>query len=97
MGARVLTADGQEVPIVMGSYGIGVERVIGAAVELQRRGGINWPASIALSRRGYAGQRRDQQLLAAAERLYEDLGRAGLGHYWTIVTSARASSSTMLI
>ena len=28
MGARVLTADGQEVPIVMGSYGIGVERAM---------------------------------------------------------------------
>ncbi|HWP42839.1 MAG TPA: proline--tRNA ligase, partial [Blastocatellia bacterium] len=34
MGARVLTADGSEVPIVMGSYGIGVERLMAAAVEL---------------------------------------------------------------
>jgi prolyl-tRNA synthetase len=33
MGATVLTADGKEVPIVMGSYGIGVERIITAAVE----------------------------------------------------------------
>ena len=29
MGATVLTQDGKEVPIVMGSYGIGVERIIG--------------------------------------------------------------------
>ena len=33
MGATVLTQDGKEVPIVMGSYGIGVERIITAAVE----------------------------------------------------------------
>ena len=34
MKATVLDADGQEVPLVMGSYGIGVERILAAAVEL---------------------------------------------------------------
>src|SRR5262249_57094559 len=34
MGATVLNADGKEVPIVMGSYGIGVERILAAAIEL---------------------------------------------------------------
>ena len=34
MGASVLTADGKEVPIVMGSYGIGVERIMAGAIEL---------------------------------------------------------------
>src|SRR5215213_6240872 len=33
MGAMVLTQDGKQVPIVMGSYGIGVERIISACVE----------------------------------------------------------------
>ncbi|MDT5294367.1 MAG: prolyl-tRNA synthetase, partial [Acidobacteriota bacterium] len=33
MGAKVLTQDGKEVPIVMGSYGIGVERILSAAIE----------------------------------------------------------------
>src|SRR6185436_12153256 len=33
MGATVLTPDGKPVPIVMGSYGIGVERIITAAIE----------------------------------------------------------------
>ena len=33
MGATVLTEDGKPVPIVMGSYGIGVERIITAAIE----------------------------------------------------------------
>src|SRR5437879_1278449 len=33
MGATFLTQDGKEAPIIMGSYGIGVERIITAAVE----------------------------------------------------------------
>ncbi len=33
MGAKVLAQDGKEVPIVMGSYGIGVERIMTAAIE----------------------------------------------------------------
>ena len=33
MGATVLTQDGKPVPLVMGCYGIGVERIIAAAVE----------------------------------------------------------------
>src|SRR5262249_57723974 len=48
MGASVLTADGAQTPIVMGSYGIGVERVLVAAVELYNdEAGIAWPASVA--------------------------------------------------
>ena len=47
MGATVLTADGKEVPIIMGSYGIGVERIITAAIEQNNDGdGIIWPKSI---------------------------------------------------
>lgn len=80
MGARVLTADGQEVPIVMGSYGIGVERVMSAAVELYNdEAGICWPVSIAPFHVVVTPVNiKDQQLLGAAERLYDDLGRAGL-------------------
>ena len=80
MGARVLTADGQEVPIVMGSYGIGVERVMSAAVELYNDdAGIVWPASIAPFHVVVTPVNvKDNQLLEAAERLYDELGNAGL-------------------
>jgi prolyl-tRNA synthetase len=48
MGAKVLNAEGKEVPIVMGSYGIGVGRILAAAVELfHDDDGIRWPVSIA--------------------------------------------------
>src|SRR5205814_8193808 len=48
MGARVLDEAGREVPIVMGSYGIGIERILAGAVELHHDSdGIRWPMSIA--------------------------------------------------
>ena len=33
MGARVLDTDGKEVTPIMGSYGIGIERILTAAIE----------------------------------------------------------------
>ncbi|HWQ55832.1 MAG TPA: His/Gly/Thr/Pro-type tRNA ligase C-terminal domain-containing protein, partial [Bryobacteraceae bacterium] len=48
MGLRVLNADGEEVTPIMGSYGIGIERILSAAVELYHdKDGIVLPASIA--------------------------------------------------
>ena len=48
MGARVLDSGGKEVPIVMGSYGIGLERIMAAAIEAHHdEQGIRWPLSIA--------------------------------------------------
>lgn len=80
MGARVLTADGKEVPIVMGSYGIGVERVMVSAVELYNdEAGIIWPASIAPFEVVVTPVNiKDQDLLSAAERVYEELKASGI-------------------
>src|SRR3954447_13040044 len=48
LGATFLDEDGQEKPIVMGSYGIGPGRVMAAAVEqLHDERGIVWPKEIA--------------------------------------------------
>ncbi len=48
MQATVLDAEGKQVPIVMGSYGIGVERILAAAIELHHDdNGICWPMAIA--------------------------------------------------
>jgi prolyl-tRNA synthetase len=80
MGANVLTADAKEVPIVMGSYGIGVERVMVAAVELfNDDAGIIWPTAIAPFEVVITPVNvRDASLLAAAEKLYSDLEAAGV-------------------
>jgi len=48
LGASVLDEAGQERPIVMGSYGIGLARIAAAAVEQQNdERGIVWPKAIA--------------------------------------------------
>ena len=80
MGASVLTADGREVPIVMGSYGIGVERLMAAAVELHSDdAGIVWPASIAPFQVVITVVNiKDQELTSAAERIYAELEGAGI-------------------
>jgi prolyl-tRNA synthetase len=48
MGLRVLNADGKEITPIMGSYGIGIERILAAAIELYHdKDGMILPASIA--------------------------------------------------
>ena len=80
MGASVLTQDGQEVPIVMGSYGIGVERIITAAIEQNNDpDGIIWPKSIApFDVIVTVTNMKDDVLRETGEKLYKDLQRAGL-------------------
>jgi prolyl-tRNA synthetase len=48
MGLRVLNAEGKEVTPIMGSYGIGIERILSAAIELYHdKDGMILPVSIA--------------------------------------------------
>ena len=80
MGARVLTQDGKEVPIVMGSYGIGVERIMASAIELHHDAdGIVWPKAIApFDCVVTITNMKQDDLREAGEKLYHDLQRAGL-------------------
>jgi prolyl-tRNA synthetase len=80
MGATVLTVDGKPVPIIMGSYGIGVERIITAAIEQHHDAdGIIWPKSIApFDVVVTITNTKDEKLREAADKLYKDLERAGL-------------------
>ncbi|HMH44169.1 MAG TPA: His/Gly/Thr/Pro-type tRNA ligase C-terminal domain-containing protein, partial [Pyrinomonadaceae bacterium] len=80
MGANVLTADGKQVPIVMGSYGIGVERIITAAIEQNNDSdGIIWPKSITpFDVIVTITNIKDEKLRDAGEKLYTDLQHAGL-------------------
>jgi len=80
MGATVLTADGKEVPIVMGSYGIGVERIMTAVIEQNHDAdGIIWPTSIApFDVVVTITNVKDEKLQDAGEKLYVELARAGL-------------------
>jgi prolyl-tRNA synthetase len=80
MGATVLTQEGKEVPIVMGSYGIGVERIMSAAVEQSHDAdGIIWPRAIApFDVIVTVTNVKQKEITDAGERLYESLRAAGL-------------------
>jgi prolyl-tRNA synthetase len=80
MGATVLTQDGKEAPIVMGSYGIGVERIISAAVEQGHdKDGIIWPKNIApFDVIVTITNVKDEKLREVGEQLYKDMQHAGL-------------------
>ena len=75
MHATVLDESGKEVPLVMGSYGIGVERILSAAVEQNHDAeGMFLPRAIApfeviLT----AANMDDAGLVAAAESLYKEM------------------------
>jgi prolyl-tRNA synthetase len=80
MGAHVLTQDGKQVPIVMGSYGIGVERIMAAAIEQRHDAdGIIWPRSLApFDVVVTITNMKQDDLRKAGEKLYEELQQAGL-------------------
>ncbi len=77
MKANVLTADGKEAPIVMGSYGIGVERILAAAIELHHDlDGIVLPFSIAPFHATVLTLGKEPELAKAAEEVAAALSRA---------------------
>jgi prolyl-tRNA synthetase len=79
MKATVLDADGKQVPIVMGSYGIGVERILAAAIELHHdENGILWPMSIAPFHATVLTLGPEPELRKAADEIAESLARAGV-------------------
>jgi prolyl-tRNA synthetase len=80
MGARVLDEGGKEVPLVMGSYGIGVERILAAAIELHHdKDGCRWPMSIAPFHLALLPlQMQDADVREAGEKLYRELSAAGV-------------------
>jgi prolyl-tRNA synthetase len=80
MNAQVATADGTRVPVEMGSYGIGVSRLVGAIIEaFHDDKGITWPESVAPFGCGIVNLKQgDAAADAACEGLYQGLARAGV-------------------
>ncbi len=81
MRATYLDETGKPQVFVMGCYGIGVTRLLGAAIEQNHdERGIVWPASMApftvvVCAIGYE---RSAEVQAAADRLHDELAAAGL-------------------
>ena len=81
MGAVVLDDDGRAIHPVMGCYGIGVTRVVAAAIEQNHdEKGIVWPVEIAPFHVALLpmNMHKSVRLREAAEKLYADLTGAGI-------------------
>ena len=80
MGATVLDPDGTQHPIVMGSYGIGVERAMATVVEtFHDENGIIWPTSVAPFEVVITiVSLKDEASVAGAETLYRELSGRGI-------------------
>jgi prolyl-tRNA synthetase len=80
MGATYTSESGEEIPLYMGCYGVGVSRLAQAAVEQSYdKDGIIWPVAIAPYHAIICVPNvGDAEQMAAAEKLYAELNKAGI-------------------
>ncbi|HHH43834.1 MAG TPA: proline--tRNA ligase, partial [Gammaproteobacteria bacterium] len=81
MNATVLDENGKDIPMMMGCYGIGVSRVVAAAIEQNHDDqGISWPDALAPFQVALLGMNRkkSQRVREACDELYRELLDAGL-------------------
>ena len=80
MGAYVTNSEGKQVPVHMGSHGIGVSRLVGAIIEaFHDDKGIKWPISVAPFKVGIVNTvMGDRESCEISEKLYSELTKANL-------------------
>jgi len=80
MKATYLDRSGKARPLIMGCYGIGLNRIVAAAIEAHHDdGGIVWPMSIApFEALIVALDPREQEVMLTAKRLHDELAKAGV-------------------
>jgi len=80
MGASFLDETGTEIPLIMGCYGIGINRIVAAAVEACRDdNGIVWPLALAPYQVAIAPlQVNNKAVMDAAEQIEKTLTEAGI-------------------
>jgi prolyl-tRNA synthetase len=81
MGATFLDENGESKPIVMGSYGIGSERMMACIIERHHDDqGIQWPITIAPYQVMLVslGTDKTPEVVEAAERIYSELKAVGV-------------------
>jgi prolyl-tRNA synthetase len=80
MGVTFLDVDGKEKAADMGCYGIGVTRIVAAAIEQNHdKDGIVWPVPLAPYEVAVLElQQDDDNVIATAKQIYEELQKAGI-------------------
>ncbi len=71
--------NGKDNPVIMGCYGIGISRLLGALVEIfNDERGIIWPEEVAPFKVHLLSLGNDKKVIKAADKLYKDLEKAGV-------------------
>lgn len=81
MNARIQDQDGVSTPLIMGCYGFGVTRLVGAIIEqCHDEQGIIWPEEVAPFQLAIVplNQQRSEAVREAAEQLYQQCREAGI-------------------
>jgi len=80
MGANFLDENGKNHPIIMGCYGIGLNRIMAAAIESSHdESGIIWPLNIApFTVLIVAIDAREEEVMGHAQRIHDELEARGI-------------------
>ncbi|MBI1885295.1 MAG: proline--tRNA ligase [Chloroflexi bacterium] len=80
LGATYLDRDGKAKPVIMGSYGIGTERLLAAVIEANHdERGIVWPPALAPYQVHLVSLGGDRSAVTeASEHLYDEMRQAGI-------------------
>ena len=78
--ANITNTDGQNIPVEMGSYGIGVSRLVGAIIDAHNDDkGIYWPESVAPYMFGIVNLRQDDNACRVlSESIYNNLIKSNI-------------------
>ena len=96
MKLQYTDSDGKKKDVIMGCYGIGPSRVMGAVVEVHNdKDGIMWPKQVApylvhIVSLGAKDESVNSEIMSAASNLYDQLGNAGIEVLWDDRESASA-------
>jgi len=82
-GLKFMDKDGQLKAVVMGSYGIGVERLMGTIVEVHHdKNGIIWPEEVTPFKIHLLSLSNDKEVLKFSKEIYNYLEKNGVEILW---------------
>lgn len=83
-GANYVDPNGKENPLIMGCYGIGLERIMAGAIDIHAdKDGICWPATIApFDFVIITLMQQDEKIMNEAKRIYDELRDLGRDIIW---------------
>lgn len=82
-GLTYKNKQGEDMPVIMGCYGIGISRLMGAIVEVHNdKDGIIWPSSVSPYAAHLVTINNQQSTINTANKVYETLEKNGIEVLW---------------